>query len=174
VTDRRGASAFFAAWRPYVFSQIGKAGAKALYHWEFDADAQYGEVDFNTGQPQLSYWVDYWLAQMFPSGSGEQLLQSTNSDGSEIEVLPIMNTDGSVVVMVANHAVASVTDNNGDGLTADVAVDVSALGSFTSGREVLIDSSTNPATGPTLQTISATSPIKLSLSGYSAAIVKLQ
>jgi hypothetical protein len=85
-----------------------------------------------------------------------------------------MNTDGSVVVMVANQPVASVTDNNGDGLTAGVAVDVSALGSFTSGSEVLIDSSTNPATGPTLQTISATSPIKLSLSGYSAAIVKLQ
>ena len=174
VTDKRGSSAFFAAWRPYVFSQVGRAGAKALYHWDFDADAQFGEVDFNTGNPQLSYWVDYWLAQMFPSGSGAQLLQSTNSDGSEIEVLPIMNTDGSVVVMVANHAVASATDNNGDGLTANVAVDVSALGPFSNATQVLIDSSTNPATGPAPQTISATSPTKLSLNGYGVAIVKLQ
>jgi len=174
VTDRRGSSAFFAAWRPFVFSQVGRAGARALYHWDFDADAQFGEVDFNTGNPQLSYWVDYWLAQMFPSGAGEQLLQSSNADGSEIEVLPILNADGSVVVMVANHAVASATDNNGDGLTADVAVDVSGLGPFASASEILIDSSTNPATGPTPQTISAASPIKLSLNGYSVAIVKLQ
>jgi hypothetical protein len=174
VTDKRGSSAFFAAWRPYVFSQVGRAGARALYHWDFDADAQFGEVDFNTGNPQLSYWVDYWLAQMFPSGAGAQLLQSTNSDGTEIEILPIMNTDGSVVVMVSNHAVSAPTDNNGDGLTADVAVDVSALGSFSSASELSIDSSTSPVTGPTPQTISATSPIKLSLNGYSVAMIKLQ
>jgi hypothetical protein len=174
VADKRGSSAFFAAWRPYVFSRVGRAGARALYHWDFDADAQFGEVDFNTGNPQLSYWVDYWLAQMFPSGSSAQLLQSTNSDGAEIEILPIMNTDGSVVVMVSNHAVAAPLDNDGDGLTADVAVDVSALGAFSSASEVVIDSSTSPTTGPSSQSISATSPIKLSLNGYSVAIIKLQ
>lgn len=54
-----------------LFRKVGKAGAKALYHWDFDADAQYGEVDFNTAQTQLSYWVDYWLALMFPDGSGQ-------------------------------------------------------------------------------------------------------
>ena len=59
VTDQRGSSAFFAAWRPYVFSQLGKAGAQALYHWDFGADAQYGEMNAATGQLQLSYWVDY-------------------------------------------------------------------------------------------------------------------
>lgn len=42
VTDLRGSSAFFAAWRPYVFSQLGKAGIRALYHWDYGADAQYG------------------------------------------------------------------------------------------------------------------------------------
>ena len=173
VPDKRGSSAFFAAWRPYVFSQLGKAGAKALYHWDFDADVQYGEVDFNTAQTQLSYWVDYWIARMFPGGSGQQLLQSTNSDTNDIEVLPVVNPDGSVVVMVSNHAVASATDNNGDGLTADIAVDISALGSFTSASEVVIDSSTSAATGPTPQSISSASPLKLSLNGYGVAIVKL-
>ena len=43
VLDQRGSSAFFAAWRPYVFSQFGKAGAQALYHWDFDADAELHE-----------------------------------------------------------------------------------------------------------------------------------
>jgi hypothetical protein len=70
VQDPRGTSAFFAAWRPYVFSQLGKAGNQALYHWDYDADVQFGEVDGNTGNTYLSYWVDYWLGQMFPVTQG--------------------------------------------------------------------------------------------------------
>jgi hypothetical protein len=173
-TDQRGSDAFFAAWRPYVFSRLGQAGVQALYHWDFDADAQFGEVDFNTGQPQLSYWVDYWLAQMFPAGTNQQLLQFTNSDNSEIEVLPVQNTDGSVVVMISNHAVASAIDNDGDGLTANISLDVSALGAFSSATQVKIDSSTNPGTGPTPASISSTSPIPLTLNGYAVVFVQLQ
>jgi len=174
VTDKRGTSAFFAAWRPYVFSQVGKAGARALYHWDFDADAQYGEVDFSTGQTQLSYWVDYWIGQMFPSGRGQQSLQFTNSDDTEIEVLPVINTDGSVVIMISNHAVASPADNNGGGLTAKVTLDVSALGSFTSASQVMIDASTSPTARPAPASISAQSPITVNFSGYGVAFLKLQ
>jgi hypothetical protein len=174
VTDKRGSSPFFAAWRPYVFSQVGKAGAQALYHWDFNADAQYGELDFSTGQTQLSYWVDYWIGQMFPGGSGQQLLQSTNSDEADIEVLPVKNTDGSVVAMISNHAVASRNDNNGSGLTAKISLDVSALASFVSASLVIIDSTTSPTTGPTPAPISASSPIDVNLDGYSVAFIKLQ
>ena len=174
VTDKRGSSAFFAAWRPYVFSQVGRAGARALYHWDFDADAQFGEVDFSTGNAQLSYWVDYWLAQMFLSGSGQQSLQFTNSDDADVEVLPVINADGSVVILISNHAVASPSDNNGAGLTAKVSLDVSALGSFTGGSEVLIDASTSPTAGPTATSISAQSPITVNFGGYGVAFVKLQ
>jgi hypothetical protein len=67
VRDLRGSSPFFAAWRPYVFSQLGKAGTAALYQWVFAADAQYGELDDQTGKPRLSYWVDYWLQHKFPA-----------------------------------------------------------------------------------------------------------
>jgi Glycosyl hydrolase catalytic core len=174
VTDKRGTSAFFAAWRPYVFSQVGKAGARALYHWDFDADAQYGEMDYSTGQTQLSYWVDYWIGQMFPSSSGQQLLQFTNSDDPDIEVLPVLNTDGTVVIMISNHAVASPTDNNGAGLTAKVSVDVSSLGSFASASEVMIDASTSPTTGPSSTSISVQSPIIVNFSGYGVTFLKLQ
>ena len=174
VTDQRGSSPFFAAWRPYVFSQVGKAGAQALYHWDFDADAQYGELDFSTSQTQLSYWVDYWIGQMFPAGSGQQRLECTNSDESDIEVLPVKNTDGSVVVMIANHAVALPSDNNGSGLSAKISLDVSALGSFASASLVTIDSTTNPATGPTSAPVSPSSPISVTLDGYSVAILKLE
>jgi hypothetical protein len=173
VTDRRGSSAFFAAWRPYVFSQTGKAGARALYHWDFDADAQFGEVDYNTGHTQLSYWVDYWLAHMFPGGNNAKLLESTNSDSAEIEVLPVLNSDGSVVIMVANHAVASPTDNNGSVLAAKVSLDVSSLGSFTSASQITLDSATDAAAGPIQQAILPASTLHLTFSGYGTTIVKL-
>jgi hypothetical protein len=174
VTDQRGSSAFFAAWRPYVFSQVGKAGAQALYHWDFAADAQFGEVDYNTGQTQLSYWVDYWLAQMFPAGSGQQLLNFSNTNNAEVEALPVLNTDGSVVILVSNHAVASSTDNNGKGLKGTVTVNVNALGPFTTASLVTIDSTTSAATGPSPVSISPSSTITLTLNGYSVALLKLR
>lgn len=178
ATDQRGTSAFFAAWRPYVFSQVGRAGAQALYHWDFDADAQYGEVDYNTGNTMLSYWVDYWLGQYFPTGAGipqQLLLNSSNSNTAQIEVLPVLNADGSVVIMVSNHAVASPTDNNGAGLTANISIDISALGTFSSTRssKLVIDSTTSASTGPTATSITATSPITLTMNGYSVAFIKL-
>jgi|KBSMisStandDraft_5_1062788.scaffolds.fasta_scaffold01387_13 hypothetical protein len=175
VSDHRGSSAFFAAWRPYVFSQVGKAGAQLLHHWEFNADPQFGELNWsgNQAQLQLSYWVDYWLARYFPGGSGEHLLNFTNTNIAQVEVLPILNTDGSVVIMVSNHAVASATDNNGTGLTANISLDISALGPFTSANQLVIDSSTNVANGPNANSIPVTSPIRLTMTGYSVAFLEL-
>ena len=174
VTDQRGSSAFFAAWRPYVFSQVGQAGARALYHWDFAADAQFGELSDSVGQTRLSYWVDYWLGQMFPANSGQQVLKSTNSNSAQVEVLPVLNTDASVVVLISNHAVASAPDNNGAGLPAKISVDVSALGPFTTASEVTIDSTTSPLAGPSALSISPHSPISVTLNGYGVAFLKLQ
>lgn len=176
VADKRGSSAFFAAWRPYVFSQIGKAGARALYHWDFAADAQYGELDGSTGQTELSYWVDYWLGQTFPqfSSGTPQLLQSTNSDDTDIEALAVSNPDGSVSILISNHAVASPSDNNGEGSAASVTVDTSALGSFSSATEVMIDANTSPITGPTPVTIAPQSPITVTFTGYGVAFITLK
>jgi hypothetical protein len=176
VSDLRGSSAFFAAWRPYVFSQVGKAGVRLIHHWDFDADAQFGEVNWpgnNTFQLQLSYWVDYWLQRYFPAGTNQELLNYTNTNNAQIEVLPAINTDGSAVIMVSNHAVASATDNNGKGLTANVTLDTSALGSFSSASQLLIDSTTSPTTKPTPAPTSSSSPLHLTMNGYSVAFIKL-
>jgi hypothetical protein len=130
VLDTRGSSVFFAAWRPYVFSQLGKAGATALYHWDFASDAQYGELDDQTGNPRLSYWVDYWLAHTFPPSLAPALLNFATGNASDdggLETLVVRNPDQSVVVMIANHAVAAASDNNGAGAPRTVLVDVSAV-----------------------------------------------
>jgi hypothetical protein len=177
VLDQRGSSAFFAAWRPYVFSQLGKAGIQALYHWDFAADAQFGEVNVTTPPPaqlQLSYWVDYWLARMFPSPPGANILQFTNTDDAEIEVLAAQNPDGSVVVMLANHAVDAPTDNNGPGAPRSVEVDVSALGSFQSASLLTIDAGTSVTAGPTATPITPSPQMTVSLNGYGVAFLTLQ
>ncbi len=173
VTDLRGSSAFFAAWRPFVFSQLGKAGVKALYHWSFEGDQQYGEFNDSSGNLQLSYWVDYYLARMFPSNAGSNLLGFTSTDDTDIEVLPVRNADGSVVVMISDYAVANPADNNGAGLARSVGVNTSALGSFSSASLLVIGKNTSATTGPTAASVSPASPITISLGGYGVAFLKL-
>jgi hypothetical protein len=175
VDDARGSSPFFAAWRPYVFSQLGQAGTQALYHWDFAADPQFGEVSGNNAALQLSYWVDYWLGQVFPPSTGSQVLQFTSSDNADLETLPVMNSDGSVVVMVANHAVNSpATDNNGPGVPFSVTVDVSALGNFSSASLLVIDKDTSPANGPAPTTVTPAAKSTIDLNGYSVGILTLK
>jgi len=162
VLDQRGSSAFFAAWRPYVFSQFAKAGVQALYHWDFDADAQFGEVDYNTDALQL------------PSPPGASILQTTNSDDTEIEVLAAQNPDGSVVIMIANHAINAPTDNNGPGAPRTIAVDVSALGSFQSSSLLTIDANTSVSSGPTASSVTPSAHMTVTLNGYGVAFLTLK
>ncbi len=90
-------------------------------------------------------------------------------------MLPILNTDGSAVIMISNHAVASASDNNGDGLTANVSVDVSALGPFTTASLFTIDSTTSAINGPgPAASISPSSPIKVTVDGYGVAFLSLK
>jgi hypothetical protein len=172
--DPRGTSAFFAAWRPYVFSQLGKAGARALYHWVFAADAQYGELNATTGQRQLAYWVDYWLAHSFPSTPGATILATTNSDTADVEVLAARNADSTVSVMVVNHTVGHPSDNNGHGAQATIQLDLSPLGTFQSATALTIDATTDPAQGPQATNIAPASPMKIVLGGYGVTFVQLR
>src|SRR5262249_3476134 len=146
----------------------------ALYHWDFDADKQFGEVDYNTDALQLSYWVDFWLGQEFPPGGGSQLLQFTSTDDTDFETLPVINGDGSVVVMIANRALNSVTDNNGPGVQKTVAVDVSALGSFSSANLLIIDKNTSIQAGPAPAVVQAQGTISVTLNGYSVGFLNLK
>src|SRR6266702_1416474 len=149
VPDLRGTSAFFAAWRPYVFSQLGKAGSRALYHWDYDSDAQFGEVDYSSGNKRLSYWVDYWLGQMYPQRpAAPEILALTMTETATVETLATKNSDGSVLVMIADRAVLSPAVSNGTGDARTVVLDVSALGSFTSASQLNIGRAADLTTGP--------------------------
>jgi hypothetical protein len=183
VTDQRGTSAFFAAWRPYVFSQLAQAGAQALYHWDFDADQQYGEVDFNTGKTYLSYWVDYWLQRYYPTcpfgapcplGIPPSILNLVSTETTTVETLATMS-GGTVLVMIANHAIMNpATDNNGSGAPRTVIVDVSALGAFSSATELTIDAGTDPAQGPSATPVTPASRMTVTLNAYGVTFLQLQ
>lgn len=176
VPDLRGTSAFFAAWRPYVFSQLGKAGSQALYHWDFDADAQFGEVDYNSGSKHLSYWVDYWLAQMYPqSPAPPDILSLTITETATVETLATKNSDGSVLLMVADRAVHSPSDNNGTGDARTVLLDISALGNFTSASQLNIGGATSDLTnGPQPSSITLAPKLTVTLPGYGVSFLLLK
>jgi len=175
VSDPRGTSAFFAAFRPYVFSQFGKAANQALYHWVYAADTQYGEVDFNAGSTYLSYWVDYWLGQMFPStptSPGPDILQLSVTETSSTEIVATRNSDGSVVVMVADRAVHAPGDNNGAGDPRTVIVDTTALGTFSSATSLTIDAKTSVSSGPVPVSLTPGQKVSVTLGGYGVTFLK--
>ncbi len=175
VSDPRGTSAFFAAWRPYVFAQLGKAGNRALFHWAYNSDKQYGEVD-GSGTPYLSYWVDRTLEQLYPSTAaapGAQILQLSTTDDMSVETLATRNPNGTVTVMVVDRAVHAAADNNGSGDPRTVVVDTSNLGSFAAASVLTIDAGTNVANGPTGVGVPPSTRLNVTLNGYGVAFVSL-
>jgi uncharacterized protein (TIGR03437 family) len=185
VLDPRGTSPFFAAWRSLVFELLGQAGAQALYHWDFTSNAQFGETD-SSGTPYLSYWVDYYLSHWLPSTPGQDILQVSSSGcclwiadsgnglmlGLDTHTMALRNPDGSVVILMSNHAVQNFTDNNGTGASRTFALDLSALGSFTSATLVTLDAATAPG-GPELQSLTPLAQMQVTLPGYGAALLRL-
>jgi hypothetical protein len=175
VVDQRGTSAFFAAWRPYVFSLLGKAGNQALFHWLYSASPQYAEVDANNN-PYLSYWVDRALENTYPSTTaspGPQILTLTASDTTSVEMLATLSSKGTLVVMVADRAVHSPTDNNGNGDPRTVVVDLSAWSGFSAASLLTVDSSTDLANGPTGAGVPPAARMNVTLPGYGAAFLTL-
>jgi hypothetical protein len=175
VPDTRGTTAFFAAWRPYVFSQLGKAGSQALCHWDYGADTQYSEVDYTTGSKYLSYWVDFTLSEMFPvtPSSSPTILALESSDVSSIESLATKNPDGSYVIMITNRAVHSSSDNSGPGDPRTLIVDVSALGNYSSVTQLTLQSDTDLTKVPQPMTLSPSPRLSVTLNGYGTAFLHL-
>ena len=175
VDDHRGTSAFFAAWRPYVFSQLGKAGNRALHHWSYTGDQQYGEVD-GSGNTYLSYWVDQALASYFPStpaAPGPNILALSATDTTTVETLATEDSAGAVTVMVADRAVHAPADNNGNGDPRTVVVDLSSFGYFSSATLLTIDAATSASAQPAPVSLPLTVRINITLPGYGVAFLKL-
>jgi hypothetical protein len=163
-----------------------------LVHSDFVQDASnlslmYAEVTYDAGVPYLSYWVDYYLGRYFPwcapdepaswcSAQPVSLLTWTTSepaDAQTVEIFATRNTDGSVVVMAANHAVNAPNDDNGPGAPRSVVVDVSQLGNFSLATELTIDANTDIVAGPQAVSVAPQAQMTVNLGGYGVTFLKL-
>jgi len=151
---------------------------------------------------QLSYWVDYYLSHWLPSPPGQDILQTTATgccvpggtangwEGSggfqfDTQTLAARNVDGSVVILMSNYALAPVTpsaangnstinfDNNGVGAPRTFALDLSALGAFTSATLVTLDVKTPLPGGPVPQSAPPAPQMQVTLPGYGMALLRL-
>jgi hypothetical protein len=118
------------------------------------------------------------LATLYPStptSAGPDILELTATDTTTVETLATKNADGSVVVMVDDHAVASATDNNGAGAPRTVIVDVSELGNFSSASMLTINASTSATTGPAAAvTVTPAARMTVTLGGYGVSWLMLK
>jgi hypothetical protein len=175
VNDDRGTSAFFAAWRPFVFSQLGKTGNQAIFQWVYSDNKQYGEAD-PSGNPYLSYWVDKTLASTYPStpaSPGPEILALSATDNASIETLATRDNNGAVTVMVVDRAVRSSADNNGAGEPRTVVVDTTSLGTYGAANVLTIDAATNLVNGPTSAGVTPSGRMSITLNGYGFALITL-
>jgi hypothetical protein len=90
-----------------------------------------------------------------------------------VEIFSTRSSDGSVVVMAADHAVNGVNDNNGPGAPRTVVLDLSQLGTFKSATELTIDANTNLSTGPAAVSVTPAAQMTLNMGGYGVTFVKL-
>jgi uncharacterized protein (TIGR03437 family) len=150
---------------------------------------------------QLSYWVDYYLSHWLPQPPGQDILQTTTTGccapdlangwlGSgglqfDTQTMAARNADGSVAILMSNYALAPVTptaangnstanfDDNGAGAPRTFALDLSALGTFTSATLVTLDVSTPLPGGPVPQSLTPAAQMQVTLPGYGAALLRL-
>ena len=121
--------------------------------------------------------MDDWLGQMFPStpaSPGVDILQLLVTETSSAEILATKNSDGSVVVMIADRAVHASTDNNGTGDPRTAIVDVSGLGTFSTATATTIDAKTTVSSGPVPLTITLGQKLSVTLGGYGVTFLKLR
>jgi hypothetical protein len=98
---------------------------------------------------------------------------SEPADAQTVEIFATRNTDGSVVVMAANHAVNAPNDDNGPGAPRTVVVDLSQLGNFSSATELTIDANTNVASGPAAASVTPAAQMTINMGGYGVTFLKL-
>ena len=150
---------------------------------------------------QLSYWVDYYLSHWLPSPPGQDLLQTTATGccltslangwlgggglTMDTQTMAVRNVDGSVVILMSNYALVPAQptaananstanyDNNGAGAPRTFALDLSALGNFTSATLVALDAATPLPGGPVPQSLTPAAQMQVTLPGYGMALLRL-
>lgn len=174
ATDARGVNNYAVAWWGKLFTLLAKLSphVQNLYQFllsnsnTFDVifDATYsGIAQSLAGRPVLPYWAFLYINQLFPPGSKVMTVTGTPAGTHVLACQKPSST--AVSVLLTNDAVPAVTLSTSVGL---------AGGSSSATTMRVIDSTTNYATGPSLQTLGAVNSVSVTINGYGIALITFQ
>ncbi len=123
-------------------------------------------LNIKAGEPNLEYWLIYWLSRYFPAGSSIAPVSGTPAGYTAYAArAPDSST---ISMLVVNTQTGS---NPGEGTAGSIDVQLSGATS-TDTQQVMIDGSTDVAAGPATTDLGAASTVSLNLAGYGVAMLK--
>lgn len=164
---KRPWSAYGVAWVAAAFRNLGLKGVALLNQYDFIEIPQFGLIDDTTGATNLGYWRDMLLNQSFPTGS--TILRSSSSKAN-ILALAVRQSNGTINILVINRQVNPISSVGGRGLPATVTVQLQDITPAAISLQK-IDGSTNPSRGPQTVTLSPSTSLQVSFTGYGMAIL---
>jgi len=104
---------------------------------------------------------------------GADILDLSATETATVETLATRSSDGSVVVMLANHAVHAPSDNNGPGDPRHRGSGSRGLGAFSTATQLTIDANTDTVNGPAEAPVAPAPRMTVTLSGYGVTFLTL-
>ena len=122
-------------------------------------------LSLSTGEPDLEYWLIYWLSRNFPAGSTIAPVSGVPTGYEAFAIQPPSSTQ--IDMIVVNTQVGATP---GVGVAGAVSVQLTGA-TVTDTTQVIIDGTINPAMGPTTTDLGAVNTVNLSLNGYGVAML---
>lgn len=122
-------------------------------------------LNSTAGEPNLEYWLIYWMSRYFPAGSNVVPVTNVPSGFAAYAIQPPDSTKTTVIVV--NTQVGA---DPGVGVAGSATVQLSGATS-TDTQQIMIDGTTSMANGPTLTDLGAESSVSLNMAGYGVAIL---
>jgi hypothetical protein len=157
-------------WNAEFFRISAKFGVELIQWYNWSQEPQFGMVNRSSGATNLQYWRALLLHRYFPIGPTALNTTSTLPDG--ITSMAVKKADGSINVLLINKQVENSTVNGGKGIPTNVTLNLSGKTAQSITMQQ-INATTDPATGPPVQTLSATNPV-VSFPGYGIAFLTIK
>ena len=161
---------FAAAWWASTYAELAPLNVAMLGHYNVVESAQFGLIDYDTGNPYLPYWVVKTLNTAFPTGSTR--LQTASPDTKKIEVMAARRPDGKISVLVADRQVDAANPRAGLGLAEDVNVQLNGIVPNAVSLQQ-VDTNTSVTAGPSTSALTPSTTLSVHFPGYGLAILTI-
>jgi hypothetical protein len=97
---------------------------------------------------------------------------NTSVSSSVVSALAVKRPDGHVEVMIVNVEPNNSSDKGGTGFAQTVSLTVNGMSSLSSVSEWVLDRDTDPATGPSVQSLSIQNKTTVTFPGYGVVFLE--